>query len=88
VRPRAGGGTPFLMLAASDGGEIPWHATAFHKDDRMIDPDDTSSEMLLRARAIGARAGLRFIYAGNLQQRIGVSGRCPRCGSSIPGVWC
>src|SRR5499427_7830959 len=41
---------------------IPWHVTAFHKDYKMDDPDDTSPEDLLRAVEIGHRAGLKYVY--------------------------
>src|SRR6476620_1386494 len=37
---------------ASVSVEIPWHLTAFHKDYKMIDPEDTHPEDLLRAREI------------------------------------
>jgi pyruvate formate lyase activating enzyme len=45
---------------------IPWHATAFHKDYKMNDPDNTSAETLMRAAEVGRKSGLRYIYAGNL----------------------
>src|SRR5882672_8345780 len=38
--------------------EIPWHVTAFHKDYKMTDPDDTPAVTLVRACEIGAAAGL------------------------------
>jgi pyruvate formate lyase activating enzyme len=68
----------FLVSVSPD---IPWHATAFHKDYRMTDPDDTTAETLLRAAEIGKRAGLRFIYAGNLPGQVGdlENTRCPEC---------
>jgi pyruvate formate lyase activating enzyme len=53
----------FLAGLSSD---IPWHVTAFHKDYKMVDPEDTQPEDLLRAVEAGRRAGLRYIYAGNL----------------------
>ncbi len=46
--------------------EIPWHVTAFHKDYKMIDPENTPSQTLLRAAEIGREAGLNYVYAGNL----------------------
>ena len=46
--------------------DIPWHVTAFHKDYKMTDPDNTDARTLLRAAEIGREAGLRFVYAGNL----------------------
>src|SRR3989454_863668 len=65
--------------------EIPWHVTAFHKDYRMTDPDNTSAETLLRACEIGAAAGLKFVYAGNLPGRVGRWEHtwCPDCGELL-----
>lgn len=62
--------------------DIPWHVTAFHKDYRMTDPDNTSAEMLIRAAEIGQEAGLRYVYAGNLPGRVGPyeHTQCPNCG--------
>ena len=101
----------FLVSVSPD---IPWHVTAFHKDYKMQDPDNTTAETLLRAAEIGMRAGLRYVYAGNLPGRVGRfehtycpqcralliervgyeilaqrirGGRCPDCGTAIPGVW-
>jgi len=70
---------------ASVSPEIPWHVTAFHKDYRMTDPDDTPPETLLRACAIGAGAGLKFVYAGNLPGRVGrwEHTYCPDCGDLL-----
>ncbi len=68
----------FLVSVSPD---IPWHVTAFHKDYKMTDPDDTSPETLLRTVEIGKRAGLRYIYAGNLPGSVGdlENTRCPDC---------
>jgi len=51
---------------ASVSADIPWHATAFHKDYKMTDPENTPAETLMRAAAIGRTSGLRYVYAGNL----------------------
>ncbi len=68
----------FLVSVSPD---IPWHVTAFHKDYKMTGPEDTPPETLLRAAEIGARAGLRFVYAGNLPGRVGdmENTYCPGC---------
>jgi pyruvate formate lyase activating enzyme len=94
---------------------IPWHVTAFHQDYKMTGPDDTPAATLLRAAEIGRRAGLRYVYAGNLpgrtesledtrcpscgdtliarrgfrvlRNRLAPGGKCPGCGTAIPGVW-
>ena len=34
---------------ASVSPDIPWHVTAFHKDYKMTDPDNTPPQTLLRA---------------------------------------
>ncbi len=61
--------------------DIPWHVTAFHKDYRMNDPENTTPEMLMHAADIGRRNGLRYIYAGNLPGRVGdlENTRCHNC---------
>jgi pyruvate formate lyase activating enzyme len=61
--------------------EIPWHITAFHADYKMSDRRNTRAEDLLRAAEIGKRAGLRYIYAGNLPGKVGEleDTHCPEC---------
>jgi pyruvate formate lyase activating enzyme len=68
----------FLVSVSPD---IPWHVTAFHKDYRMSDPENTTPEMLMNAAGIGHRAGLRYVYAGNLPGRVGdfEHTRCHNC---------
>ena len=60
---------------------IPWHVTAFHQDYKMTDPRNTTPEDLLRAAEIGKKAGLRYIYAGNLPGEVGdlENTRCHKC---------
>jgi pyruvate formate lyase activating enzyme len=70
---------------ASVSPEIPWHVTAFHKDYRMTDPENTPVDSLLRACEIGVQAGLRFVYAGNIPGRVGRWEHtwCPDCGDLL-----
>ncbi len=70
--------TEFVVSVSPD---IPWHCTAFHKDYKMTDPENTSVETLLRAAEIGKKAGLRYIYAGNLPGMVGdwENTYCPNC---------
>jgi pyruvate formate lyase activating enzyme len=72
----------FLAGISSD---IPWHLTAFHKDYKMTDPENTQPQDLLRALAIGKRAGLRYVYAGNLPGRVGDAEEthCHHCGTTV-----
>lgn len=61
--------------------DLPWHITAFHKDYKMTDPDDTTPRTLMRIAEFGKQAGLRYVYAGNLPGRVGdlENTRCPNC---------
>jgi len=74
--------TEFLAGVSPD---IPWHVTAFHKDYKMGDPENTTPEDLLRAAEVGRNAGLRYIYAGNLPGSVGEreNTHCPNCGSVV-----
>jgi pyruvate formate lyase activating enzyme len=74
--------TEFLVSVSP---EIPWHVTAFHKDYKMADPDNTRPEDLLRAAEIGKDSGLRFVYAGNLPGSVGKleNTRCHNCASTV-----
>jgi pyruvate formate lyase activating enzyme len=66
---------------ASISPDIPWHVTAFHKDYRMLDPDNTTADDLIRAAEIGLEAGLHYVYAGNLpgRTRSYENTYCPTC---------
>ena len=66
---------------ASVSPDIPWHVTAFHKDYRMNDPENTTPEMLMAAAETAKKNGLRYVYAGNLPGRVGdlEHTRCPNC---------
>jgi pyruvate formate lyase activating enzyme len=70
--------TEFLVSVSPD---IPWHVTAFHKDYKMTDPENTRPEDLVRAAEIGKQAGLRYIYAGNLPGEVDdlENTYCPHC---------
>ncbi|MDE2291722.1 MAG: hypothetical protein KGL53_06535, partial [Elusimicrobia bacterium] len=72
----------FLARASRD---VPWHVTAFHKDYKMTDPDDTPAKTLLRAARIGKAEGLRYVYAGNLPGLLGgwEDTACPSCGETL-----
>lgn len=72
----------FLVSVSPD---IPWHVTAFHKDYKMTDPENTSVATLLRAAEIGRTAGLRFVYAGNIPGRVGrwENTYCPGCSALL-----
>lgn len=61
--------------------DIPWHITAFHKDYKMTENDNTDVGALLRAYDIGRKAGLRYVYPGNIPGSFGdrEATHCPTC---------
>jgi pyruvate formate lyase activating enzyme len=65
--------------------DIPWHITAFHRDYRMQDHDDTDVRQLMRAAEIGYEEGLHFVYAGNRPGQVGRYEHtyCPTCGFKL-----
>jgi pyruvate formate lyase activating enzyme len=73
--------TRLAEFIASVSPDVPWHVTAFHKDYRMTEPEDTRPSTLARAAEIGKRAGLRFVYAGNVPGHVGdlENTYCPNC---------
>jgi pyruvate formate lyase activating enzyme len=77
--------TGLAEFIASVSPDVPWHVTAFHKDYRMRDPADTTPAQLKAAAAIGRRAGLRYVYAGNLPGQVGEleDTRCLTCGEVL-----
>jgi pyruvate formate lyase activating enzyme len=70
--------TEFIASVSLD---IPWHVTAFHQDYHMVDPMNTTPAQLGAAAALGKRAGLRYVYAGNLPGQVGTleDTRCASC---------
>lgn len=74
--------TEFLVSVSHD---MPWHVTAFHKDYKMLEPDNTTAQALIRAAEIGRKSGLRYVYAGNLPGQVGPyeDTRCHRCGTAV-----
>jgi pyruvate formate lyase activating enzyme len=65
--------------------DIPWHVTAFHKDYKMTDPENTPVGTLIRACEIARDAGLRYVYAGNVPGRVGrwEDTHCPSCDTRL-----
>ncbi len=50
----------------SVGKEVPWHVSRFHPDYKYLESLPTPVETLKKAKAIGEKAGLRYIYLGNV----------------------
>jgi pyruvate formate lyase activating enzyme len=65
------------------GADIPWHITAFHPTYRLTDQPPTPVSTLMQARDIGTRAGLRYVYVGNVPGERGENTYCYRCGELL-----
>lgn len=61
------------------GPDVPLHFTAFHPDYKMTGLPATPAATLHRARAIAAKNGLRYCYAGNIHDPDGSSTYCHMC---------
>ena len=66
-------------IARELGVDVPLHFTAFHPDYKMTDLPRTPAATLTRAREIAIRAGLRYVYTGNVHDREGGTTHCPGC---------
>jgi len=69
------------------GPETPWHISRFHPTYRLTDRPSTPLESLRRAREIGVRAGLRYVYMGNVPGEDGENTNCHKCGTLLIERW-
>ena len=78
--------TKIAEFLAGVDRDIPWHITAYHQDYKM-DNEATRPQHLLRAYEIGKRAGLRYIYPGNIPGAFAdLEGtHCPSCNALVIG---
>jgi pyruvate formate lyase activating enzyme len=70
-------------VAGELGPDVPLHFSAFHPDWKMRDVGATPASTLTRARAIGMRNGLRYVYTGNVRDLAGATTSCPACGTAL-----
>jgi pyruvate formate lyase activating enzyme len=66
-------------IANELGPDVPLHFSAFHPDYKMTDIPATSARALSCARAIAMKAGLRYVYTGNVHDTDGGTTYCPSC---------
>ncbi|OGV96779.1 AmmeMemoRadiSam system radical SAM enzyme [Microgenomates group bacterium RBG_16_45_19] len=62
---------------------IPWHVTAFHPDYLMADVPPTSPKTLVKAWNIGRKAGLNYVYLGNISDSDRATTNCPHCHQAL-----
>ncbi len=61
------------------GPDVPLHFSAFHPDWKMQDVPPTPAATLTRARDIALKAGLHYVYTGNVHDTSGGTTSCPNC---------
>ncbi|MGI8981512.1 MAG: AmmeMemoRadiSam system radical SAM enzyme [Pirellulaceae bacterium] len=65
------------------GPDVPVHFTAFHPDFRLMDRERTPPATLFTAYEIAKKAGLHYIYAGNIHAPEHQTTYCPGCGKGV-----
>jgi len=69
------------FIAQKLGKNTPWHITRFFPAAQMKDTPPTPIKTLLQTKKIGQKAGLKFIYLGNVAIPKEENTYCPRCGT-------
>lgn len=65
------------------GEETPWHVTAFYPTYKLLDTPRTPAKILRRARDIGLKKGLRYVYEGNIPGEGGENSFCYNCNTVL-----
>jgi len=65
------------------GPDIPWHISRFSPQYKYLDSVTTPVESLSRAEKIGKKAGLRYVYMGNIPGSKSESTFCYKCGKIL-----
>jgi pyruvate formate lyase activating enzyme len=71
------------FVAGELGPDVPLHFSAFHPDYKMRDIPATPPAVLTRSRRIAMRAGLRYVYTGNVHDPEGDTTHCPACNAAV-----
>lgn len=69
--------------ADSLGKKVPVHFSAFHPDYKLTSVPKTSEKTLLNAYDLAKKAGLEFVYLGNIWAGDRDDTYCPKCGTKV-----
>lgn len=72
-----------MWVSKELGAEVPLHFSAFHPDWKMPDVPPTPPQTLTRARSIALKAGLHYVYTGNVHDTTGGTTFCPACHTAL-----
>jgi pyruvate formate lyase activating enzyme len=62
---------------------LPWHVTQFYPTYQLMDKPRTPMSTLRKAKEIGLKAGLKYVYEGNVPGEGGENTYCPSCGELL-----
>lgn len=65
------------------GETVPIHFTAFHPDFKLRDKPATPASTLVSAREIALKAGLKYVYVGNVFNDEGQTTYCKNCNTPL-----
>jgi pyruvate formate lyase activating enzyme len=75
------------FLVTDLGPETPWHISRFHPTYKLTDRPPTPLATLVKARGIGLKAGLRYVYTGNVPGEDSENTFCYSCGRIVIERW-
>jgi pyruvate formate lyase activating enzyme len=72
-----------IEFIKSVDSSIPWHVSQFYPTYKLLDQQRTPLETLRRAREMGLKKGLKYVYEGNVPGEGGENTYCPKCGELL-----
>lgn len=70
-------------LVKNGFAETPLHFSRFFPMHELLQTSATSEEVLFEAKALAERAGIQYVYVGNVFSRNGENTNCPTCGGLL-----
>lgn len=71
------------FIARDLGLATPWHISRFHPTYKLTGSPPTPLNTLIMARDIGLKAGLRYVYTGNVPGNAAENTFCCSCGETV-----
>jgi pyruvate formate lyase activating enzyme len=75
------------FIADALGTETPWHISAFHPTYKLMDRHRTPVGTLVAARNTGLKAGLKYVYTGNVPGEDSEKTFCYQCKQILMDRW-
>ncbi|MFH1307934.1 MAG: AmmeMemoRadiSam system radical SAM enzyme [archaeon] len=72
-----------LWIKKNLGENVPLHFSAFYPVYKILDKLPTSIQILIKARKLALKAGLHYVYTGNLRDEEGSTTFCPKCRKAV-----